>query len=155
MLSVNIQIFRLITVFSWKIPVWNKWITNSKSQNIICTKINGLPGFLFKSKVSLWASKGVLFVDDHLKPVLHLFLPLQERFCESPFRSQWYLNSDWNTNALAPKWWTPGLPIQIYCLIMGFQRASLCGRPSEVRVSVIFQAYSNPFVKARPEARGI
>ena len=38
---------------------------------------------------------------------------------------------------------------------MGFQRVSLCGRPSEVRVSSIFQGYSNPFVKARPEARGI
>ena len=38
---------------------------------------------------------------------------------------------------------------------MGFQRSSVCGRPSEVRVSSIFQAYSNSFVKARPEARGI
>ena len=38
---------------------------------------------------------------------------------------------------------------------MGFQRASLSGGPSEVRVSSIFQAYSKPFVRARPEARGI
>ena len=38
---------------------------------------------------------------------------------------------------------------------MGFQRASLCGRPSEVRVTSIIQAYSNRFVKARQEARGI
>ena len=38
---------------------------------------------------------------------------------------------------------------------MGFQRASLSGRPSEVRVSSIFKAYSDPFVKARREARGI
>ena len=38
---------------------------------------------------------------------------------------------------------------------LGFQRSSVCGRPSEVRVSSIFQAYSNSFVKARPDARGI
>ena len=38
---------------------------------------------------------------------------------------------------------------------MGFQRASLCGRPAEVHVTSIFQAYCNPFVKARQEARGI
>ena len=38
---------------------------------------------------------------------------------------------------------------------MGIQRACLCGRPSEVRVTSIFQAYSDPFVKARQEARGI
>ena len=37
---------------------------------------------------------------------------------------------------------------------MGFQ-ASLCGRPSEVRVTSIIQAYSNPLVKARQEARSI
>ena len=51
-----------------------------------------------------------------------------------------------------------GLPIKIYCLILGFQWASPCGRPSEVSVSSIFQAYSNPFVKDGPEAspaRGI
>ena len=59
------------------------------------------------------------------------------------------------TNGLASKWRASGLPIQIFCLIMGFQRSSVCGRPSEVRVSSIFQAYSNSFVKARPEARGI
>ena len=40
-----------------------------------------------------------------------------------------------------------GLPIQISCLVMGFQWASVCGRPSGVRVTSIFQAYSNPFVK--------
>ena len=39
--------------------------------------------------------------------------------------------------------------------MMGFQRASLCGKQSEVRVGIIFLAYSNPFVKARQEARGI
>ena len=39
--------------------------------------------------------------------------------------------------------------------MMGFERASLCGGPSEVSVSSIFQAYSNSFVKAHPEARGI
>ena len=33
----------------------------------------GLLGFLFRSIVSLWASKGLLFVEDHLKPVLHSF----------------------------------------------------------------------------------
>ena len=38
---------------------------------------------------------------------------------------------------------------------MGFQRASPCGRPSEVRVTSIIQAYSNPFVKARQEERSI
>ena len=38
---------------------------------------------------------------------------------------------------------------------MGFQRSAICGRPSEVRVSSIFQAYSDSFVKGRPEARGI
>ena len=38
---------------------------------------------------------------------------------------------------------------------MGFQRASLCGRPFEVCVVFIFHVYSNSFVKARPEARGI
>ena len=38
---------------------------------------------------------------------------------------------------------------------MGFQRASLCGRPFEARVAFIFQNYSNSFVKARLEARGI
>ena len=48
-----------------------------------------------------------------------------------------------------------GLPIQIYCLIMGFQRDSLCGRPFEARVVLIFHLYSNSFVKARLEARDI
>ena len=38
---------------------------------------------------------------------------------------------------------------------MDFQRASICGRPSEVRVTSIFQAYSNPFVKVRQEAHDI
>ena len=38
---------------------------------------------------------------------------------------------------------------------MGFQRASLCRRPFEVRVTSIFQVYSYSFVKARREARGI
>ena len=38
---------------------------------------------------------------------------------------------------------------------MAFQRASFCERPSEVRVSSISLADSNPFVKARLEARGI
>ena len=33
----------------------------------------GLLGFLFKSIVSNWASNGLLFVEDHLKPVLRLF----------------------------------------------------------------------------------
>ena len=50
---------------------------------------------------------------------------------------------------------TPGLPIQIYCLIMGFQRASFCGRLFEARVAFIFHVYCNSFVKARLEARGI
>ena len=34
---------------------------------------DGLLGFLFKSIVSLWASNGLLFVEDHLKPVLLFF----------------------------------------------------------------------------------
>ena len=34
---------------------------------------DGLLGFLFKSIVSLWASNGLLLVEDHLKPVLLLF----------------------------------------------------------------------------------
>ena len=38
---------------------------------------------------------------------------------------------------------------------MGFQRASLCGRPFEARVAFIFQNYSNSFVKACLEARGV
>ena len=38
---------------------------------------------------------------------------------------------------------------------MGFQRASLCGRPFEARVAFIFQNYSNSFVKAHLGARGI
>ena len=38
---------------------------------------------------------------------------------------------------------------------MGFQRASLCGRPFEARVAFIFQNCSNSFVKARLEPRGI
>ena len=36
---------------------------------------------------------------------------------------------------------------------MGFQRASLCGRPFEARVVLNFHLYSNSFVKARLEAR--
>ena len=38
---------------------------------------------------------------------------------------------------------------------MGFQQASLCGRPSEARVVLNFHLYSNSFVKARLEARDI
>ena len=38
---------------------------------------------------------------------------------------------------------------------MGFQRASLCGRPSEARVVLNFHLYSNSFVKARLESRDI
>ena len=38
---------------------------------------------------------------------------------------------------------------------MGFQLASLCGRPFEARVAFSFHVYCNSFVKARPEARGI
>ena len=38
---------------------------------------------------------------------------------------------------------------------MGFQRTSLCGRPSEARVILNFHLYSNSFVKARLEARDI
>ena len=38
---------------------------------------------------------------------------------------------------------------------MGFQRASLCGRPFENRVVFIFHLYCNSFVKASPEARDI
>ena len=38
---------------------------------------------------------------------------------------------------------------------MGFQWASLCGRPFEARVVFILQNYGNSFVKARLEARGI
>ena len=38
---------------------------------------------------------------------------------------------------------------------MGFQRASLCGRPFEARAVFIFHLDSNSFVKARLEARGI
>ena len=83
------------------------------------------------------------------------FSNLLQLFCESPSRSPWYLNSDWNINGLAPKWRTSGLPIQIYCFTLGFQRASLCGRPFEARVVFIIQNYSNSFVKAHVEARGI
>ena len=36
-------------------------------------KNDGLLGFLFKSIVSHWASNGLLFVEDHLKPVLCIF----------------------------------------------------------------------------------
>ena len=35
---------------------------------------DGLLGFLFKSVVSRWAFNGLPFVEDHLKPVLFLFL---------------------------------------------------------------------------------
>ena len=38
---------------------------------------------------------------------------------------------------------------------MGFQRASLCRRPFEARVVLKFHLYSNSFLKARLEARGI
>ena len=38
---------------------------------------------------------------------------------------------------------------------MGFQRASLCGRPFEAHVAFIFHVYCNSFVKTRLEARGI
>ena len=38
---------------------------------------------------------------------------------------------------------------------MGFQWASLCGRQFEARVAFIFQNYSNSFVKAHLQARGI
>ena len=38
---------------------------------------------------------------------------------------------------------------------MGFQRASLCGRPFEARVVYIFHVYCNSFVKAHPLARGL
>ena len=38
---------------------------------------------------------------------------------------------------------------------MGFQRASLCGRPFEARVAFVFQNNNNSFVKARLEARGL
>ena len=34
---------------------------------------DGLLGFLFKSIVSHWVSNELLFVEDHLKPVLRLF----------------------------------------------------------------------------------
>ena len=53
--------------------------------------------------------------------------------------------------------WPPndGLPIQIHCFTLGFQRASLCGRPFEARVAFIFQIYCNSFVKGCPEVRGI
>ena len=37
---------------------------------------------------------------------------------------------------------------------MGFQWASLCGRPFEAPIAYIFQIYCNSFVKARLEARG-
>ena len=47
-----------------------------------------------------------------------------------------------------------GLPIKIYSLTLGFQRASLCGRPFEARVAFIFDLYSNSCVKARLEACG-
>ena len=88
-------------------------------------------------------------------PCCIYFSNLLQLFCESPSRSPWYLNSDWNTNVLSQKRRASGLPIQIYCLILGFQRASLCGRPFEVRVVYIFQNYRDSFVKARLEARVI
>ena len=162
---------------------------------------DGLLGFLFKSIVPLWASNGLLIMEDHLKPVLFLFFtftatllwkpvwkpvvlklwknkwfdskmtasglliqicclimgfqraslcgrPSEVRvsficqsFCESPSRSPWYLNSDSNTNGLAPKWRGSGLPVQIYCFTLGFQRASLCGRPFEASVSFYFSPF--------------
>ena len=43
----------------------------------------------------------------------------------------------------------------MYCFTLGFQRASLCGKPFESRVVSIFQIYCNSFVKARLEARGL
>ena len=42
-------------------------------KQMVWPKNDGLLGFLFKSIVSLWASDGLLFVEDHLKPVLLLF----------------------------------------------------------------------------------
>ena len=47
------------------------------------------------------------------------------------------------------------LPIQTYSFTLGFQRASLCGRPFEARVVLNFHLYSNSFVKARLKARDI
>ena len=82
------------------------------------------------------------------------FSPLQQLFCESPFRSPWYWSNE-KTNGLSSKWRASRLPIQIYWLMMGFQRASLCGRPFEAPVPFDFQIYCNSFVKARLEARVI
>ena len=42
-----------------------------------------------------------------------------------------------------------------YSNLLFHKRASLCGRPSEVCVTAIIQAYSNSFVKARLEAHDI
>ena len=39
--------------------------------------------------------------------------------------------------------------------MMGFQQASLCGRPFEARIALDFQIYCNSFVKGRLEDRGI
>ena len=113
-----------------------------------------------------WASYSNLLFNHGLPTVFSLwktiwspccvwFSNLLELFCESPSRSPWYFNSDWNTNVLSQKRRASGLPIQIYCLILGFERASLCGRPFEARVVSIFQIYCNSFVKARPEARDL
>ena len=41
---------------------------------------DGLLGFLFKAIVSHWASNGLLFLEDHLKPMLHLFFTFTATF---------------------------------------------------------------------------
>ena len=40
-----------------------------KNQNVDRPEYNGLRGFLFKFIVSHWASNGLLFEENHLKPV--------------------------------------------------------------------------------------
>ena len=68
------------------------WLQNDK-----------LLGFLFISIFSLWASNGLFFVEDHLKPVLFLFSPLQQLFCESFLEARGIKALKKNTNGLAPK----------------------------------------------------
>ena len=45
----------------------------AKIKQMVWPENDALLGFLFKSIVYSWASNGLLFVEDHLKPVLRLF----------------------------------------------------------------------------------
>ena len=59
---------------------------------------NGLRGFLFKFIVSHWASNGLLFEKDHLKPVSFAIWKLKDLpkqfICKSLSRSPWYKDTE-------------------------------------------------------------